>query len=97
MAAKKKTTNIQTTKEEIPKSKEAAKLLLEQIEKNIIFVQQQLKSLSQLRKTTVQIQSGNMKNFLNEPMTEKESSDLLDKIINTLKGLNIKLSGTENK
>lgn len=99
-AAKKKVTKITSTVKTTTtteKSRDSAKSFLKTIEKNIIHVQSQLTSLSKLRRTTVQISNGHMRNNLQEPLTEKENTDLITLMKTRLKELNIKLSTTENK
>ena len=89
MAAKKKVTKIKTTTKTNPdKSKEAANSLLIDIEKSIVIFQLQLKTLSKLRKTIVQLSNGNMKNLLNEPLTKKETENLIQQIEYTFQKLN---------
>jgi len=93
----KKITKIKTippTKTNSETSKVSAKSLIKQIEKKITYLQIQMRTLSQLRKTSVQLSSGTMKNLLNEPLKEKEAFELIAKMQTTLKGLNIKPSGT---
>lgn len=97
MAAKKKVKNIITTttvNSKSEQSKASAKSLLQEIETNITYIQKQMTVLSQLRKTCVQLSNGNMKNYLQEPLNEKETGDLLIQLKTLLKGLNIKLSTT---
>lgn len=93
----KKITKIKTTKPtktNSETSKVSAKSLVKQIEKKIVILQNQMRTLSQLRKTSVQLSGGNMKNLLNQPLNEKEAFELIGKMQTTLKGLNIKPSGT---
>lgn len=96
MATKKKVTRIKTTttKTETVKSKETAASFVLTLEKNIVHCQKQLSTLSKLRKTAIQISNGNMKDHMQEPLSEKENTELLEKMKTTLKGLNIKPSAT---